>query len=109
MTGGVSMIIQSNAPWVRFASSVFIRSDDRSSEGLGGVALLLVFAAPVTQMRLGQPDDGNKAESLTQRVAYDQQTAANEVWETLFWNRSIKRVYDLPPAYLAGPAPQVPE
>ena len=41
-----------------------------------GVALLLVFAAPVTQMRLGQPDDGNKAESLTQRVAYDQQTEA---------------------------------
>ena len=40
-----------------------------------GVALLLVFAAPVTQMRLGQPDDGNKAESLTQRVAYDQLTA----------------------------------
>ena len=31
-----------------------------------GVVLLLVFAAPVTQMRLGQPDDGNKAESLTQ-------------------------------------------
>jgi putative drug exporter of the RND superfamily len=41
-----------------------------------GVALLLVFAAPVTQMRLGQPDDGNKAESLTQRVAYDQLTDA---------------------------------
>ena len=41
-----------------------------------GVALLLVFAAPVTQMRLGQPDDGNKAESLTQRVAYDQLTQA---------------------------------
>jgi RND superfamily putative drug exporter len=41
-----------------------------------GVALLLVIAAPVTQMRLGQPDDGNKAESLTQRVAYDQLTAA---------------------------------
>jgi RND superfamily putative drug exporter len=41
-----------------------------------GVALLLVFAAPVTQMRLGQPDDGNKAESLTQRAAYDQQTEA---------------------------------
>ena len=41
-----------------------------------GVVLLLVFAAPVTQMRLGQPDDGNKAESLTQRVAYDQLTQA---------------------------------
>ena len=41
-----------------------------------GVALLLVFAAPVTQMRLGQPDDGNQAESRTQRVAYDQLTQA---------------------------------
>jgi RND superfamily putative drug exporter len=41
-----------------------------------GVALLLVFAFPVTDMRIGQPDDGNKVESLTQRVAYDQLTAA---------------------------------
>jgi RND superfamily putative drug exporter len=41
-----------------------------------GVALLLVFAAPVTQMRLGQPDEGNQPESRTQRVAYDQLTAA---------------------------------
>jgi RND superfamily putative drug exporter len=41
-----------------------------------GVALLLVFAFPVTQMRLGQPDDGNQPESRTQRIAYDQQTAA---------------------------------
>ena len=53
--------IVTRRPWVSIAA---------------GVALLLVFAAPVTQMRLGQPDDGNKAESLTQRVAYDQQTAA---------------------------------
>jgi RND superfamily putative drug exporter len=41
-----------------------------------GVALLLVFALPVTQMRLGQPDDGNQPESRTQRVAYDQLTEA---------------------------------
>ena len=40
----------------------------------GGVALLLVFAFPVTQMRIGQPDDGNQPESRTQRVAYDQLT-----------------------------------
>ncbi len=33
--------------------------------------VLLVFAIPVTQMRLGQPDDGNKPESRTQRIAYD--------------------------------------
>jgi RND superfamily putative drug exporter len=36
-----------------------------------GVALLLVFAAPVTQLRLGQPDDGNQPVERTQRVAYD--------------------------------------
>jgi RND superfamily putative drug exporter len=41
-----------------------------------GVALLLIFAAPVTQMRLGQPDDGNQHESRTQRAAYDQLTEA---------------------------------
>jgi RND superfamily putative drug exporter len=41
-----------------------------------GVIVLLIFAFPVTQMRLGQPDDGNQPESRTQRVAYDQLTAA---------------------------------
>jgi putative drug exporter of the RND superfamily len=41
-----------------------------------GVLVLLVFAVPVTQMRLGQPDDGNQPESKTQRVAYDQLSEA---------------------------------
>src|SRR5829696_5997472 len=41
-----------------------------------GVLVLLVFAFPVTQMRLGQPDDGNQPEERTQRVAYDQLTQA---------------------------------
>jgi RND superfamily putative drug exporter len=41
-----------------------------------GVLVLLIFALPVTQMRLGQPDDGNQPESRTQRVAYDQLTEA---------------------------------
>ena len=36
-----------------------------------GVLVLLVFAAPVTQLRLGQPDDGNQPEGKSQRVAYD--------------------------------------
>ncbi|MET0818162.1 MAG: MMPL family transporter [Solirubrobacteraceae bacterium] len=36
-----------------------------------GVLVLLVFAAPVTQMRLGQPDDGNQPEGKSQRIAYD--------------------------------------
>jgi RND superfamily putative drug exporter len=41
-----------------------------------GVVVLLIFALPITQMRLGQPDDGNQPQSRTQRVAYDQLTAA---------------------------------
>jgi len=41
-----------------------------------GVAVLLVFAVPLTDMRLGQPDDGNQPESTTQRQAYDQLTEA---------------------------------
>jgi putative drug exporter of the RND superfamily len=41
-----------------------------------GVVVLLIFAFPVTQMRLGQPDDGNQPESRTQRVAYDQLSAS---------------------------------
>ncbi len=41
-----------------------------------GVLVLLVFAFPVTDMRLGQPDDGNQPEERTQRVAYDRQSQA---------------------------------
>jgi RND superfamily putative drug exporter len=37
----------------------------------GGVILLLVFASPVIDMRLGQPDDGNQPVEKTQRQAYD--------------------------------------
>jgi len=42
------------------------------------------------------------------RVAYlyDQQAPANEVWQTLFWNRSVEGVYDLPPSLVSGPLPQ---
>jgi len=43
---------------------------------LAGVAVLLVFASPMTQMRLGQPDDGNQPTSKTQRVAYDRLSEA---------------------------------
>lgn len=41
-----------------------------------GVVVLLILAFPVTQMRLGQPDDGNQPESRTQRIAYDLQNKA---------------------------------
>jgi RND superfamily putative drug exporter len=37
-----------------------------------GVLVLLVFALPVTQLRLGQPDDGNQPAKMTQRQAYDE-------------------------------------
>ncbi len=43
---------------------------------LGGGLVLLVIAIPFTDMRLGQPDDGNQPEKLTQRKAYDQLSAA---------------------------------
>jgi RND superfamily putative drug exporter len=41
-----------------------------------GVIVLLILAFPVTQLRLGLPDDGNQPESRTQRVAYDELSAA---------------------------------
>jgi RND superfamily putative drug exporter len=41
-----------------------------------GVLLLLVLAYPASNMRLGQPDDGNQPEGKTQRVAYDMQSKA---------------------------------
>ncbi|MCO5315585.1 MAG: MMPL family transporter [Solirubrobacterales bacterium] len=37
----------------------------------GGVLVLLIFAYPVLDLRLGQPDDGNQPPSRTQRIAYD--------------------------------------
>ncbi|MGK2955715.1 MAG: MMPL family transporter [Solirubrobacterales bacterium] len=36
-----------------------------------GVVVLLIFAWPMTNLRLGQPDDGNQQEGKTQRIAYD--------------------------------------
>jgi putative drug exporter of the RND superfamily len=41
-----------------------------------GVLVLLIFAFPVTNLRLGQPDDGNQPEERTQRVAYDKLSEA---------------------------------
>jgi RND superfamily putative drug exporter len=53
--------IVTRRPWVSIAA---------------GVAVLLIFAFPVLDMRIGQPDDGNWPESRTQRVAYDQLSEA---------------------------------
>jgi RND superfamily putative drug exporter len=43
---------------------------------IAGAALLVLLAVPLTSMRLGQPDDGNKPAGDTQRKAYDQLSAA---------------------------------
>ncbi|MCU0314329.1 MAG: MMPL family transporter [Solirubrobacteraceae bacterium] len=36
-----------------------------------GALILLLLAVPVTQLRLGMPDDGNQTPGTTQRIAYD--------------------------------------
>ena len=38
---------------------------------VAGVAVLLALAAPFTDLRLGQPDDGNDPRDNTTRIAYD--------------------------------------
>ena len=38
---------------------------------IAGLAVLLALAAPFTDLRLGQPDDGNAREDSQLRVAYD--------------------------------------
>ena len=43
---------------------------------IAGGLLLVVLAVPFTDMRLGQPDDGNAQPGKTQRIAYDQLTEA---------------------------------
>lgn len=39
--------------------------------GALGLTILLVMAAPISGLRLGQPDDGNDSEGATTRIAYD--------------------------------------
>ena len=41
------------------------------SDEAGATVVEFALAAPVLGLRLGQPDDGNRPESATQRVAYD--------------------------------------
>jgi putative drug exporter of the RND superfamily len=60
------------APSARFA-----RWDERITRRpwlalIGGVAALLVLAVPFTDLRLGQPDDGNDTRDAQTRTAYDQ-------------------------------------
>jgi RND superfamily putative drug exporter len=43
---------------------------------IAGSLLLVVLALPLTDLRLGQPDDGNKPANDTQRKAYDQLSTA---------------------------------
>ncbi len=37
---------------------------------------------------------------------YDGDFFWNEVWETVFWNRAVRSVYDLPGKHVPGPLPQ---
>jgi RND superfamily putative drug exporter len=81
MIGALSRWLKPKKPEHVAASRAFGRWGERVTArpwlSIGaGVFILLVFAAPVTQMRLGQPDDGNQPESRTQRVAYDQLSEA---------------------------------
>jgi hypothetical protein len=48
------------------------------------------------------------AASLPVAYVYDGQAYWTAVWETLFWNRKIRWVYDLPGAVVPGPLPQHP-
>jgi RND superfamily putative drug exporter len=43
---------------------------------IAGGLVLIVIAIPFTDMRLGQPDDGNQSTSTTQRQAYDELSEA---------------------------------
>src|SRR5918995_1817408 len=57
-------------------SPIFSRWDQRITRRpwlavLAGVAVLLALAAPFTDLRLGQPDDGNAPRDSQMRLAYD--------------------------------------
>jgi RND superfamily putative drug exporter len=57
-------------------SPVLARWDERVTRRpwlalIAGVAVLLALAAPFTDLRLGQPDDGNAPRDSQMRVAYD--------------------------------------
>jgi RND superfamily putative drug exporter len=57
-------------------SPVLRRWDERITRrpwvsAIAGVAVLLALAAPFTDLRLGQPDDGNARQDSQLRVAYD--------------------------------------
>jgi RND superfamily putative drug exporter len=62
LTGGTSH------GWERWATFM---SRHRWPAALGSLAVLLVLAAPLLGMRLGQADDGSAPKSTTQRQAYD--------------------------------------
>jgi putative drug exporter of the RND superfamily len=57
-------------------SPILARWDERITRRpwvavVGGVAVLLALAAPFSDLRLGQPDDGNSPQDSTTRIAYD--------------------------------------
>ena len=81
MIGALGKRIRAKRPELVKPSPGFERWGRRVTERpwlsiAAGALILLVFAFPVMDLRLGQPDDGNQPESRTQRVAYDQLSAA---------------------------------
>ncbi|MDX6510894.1 MAG: hypothetical protein QOE36_398, partial [Gaiellaceae bacterium] len=69
---------------------------------------LVVDRARVQQTKLVGPVKTWIDRSADAPVAflYDGSPYWNEVWETVFWNRRIDRVYDLPGPSVPGPLPQ---
>jgi RND superfamily putative drug exporter len=60
----------------RLGQPILARWDERITRRpwvalAAGVAVLLALAAPFTDLRLGQPDDGNDRQDSTTRIAYD--------------------------------------
>ena len=81
LIGALSRWLKPKKPEHVLPSRAFERWGQRITERpwlsiAAGVLVLLIFAFPVTHLRLGQPDDGNQPESRTQRVAYDELSAA---------------------------------
>jgi hypothetical protein len=68
----------------------------------------VVAQAKMQKMRLLSPERRWVDASATGPVAYiyDGENYWNAVWETIFWNRRIQLVYDLPNDLVPGPLPQ---
>ncbi|MQA73829.1 MAG: MMPL family transporter [Solirubrobacterales bacterium] len=81
MAGALARWLKPKRPEHVASSAAFARWGERITARpwatiAAGVVLLLIIAIPMTDMRLGQPDDGNQPTTTTQRRAYDQLSEA---------------------------------